>query len=517
MTRFRSKHFAILRKFYPLFMSVIIGVIGYMFAYFYTYNQQQALTINTNHITLGKVDNLYTSLRSLSIAMDAFISVDCNEAKPSLHEIMTRLPNIKSITLLKGNTPFCSTHDHLKPFDVPPLTSDSIPIEPRSFNSYLIFWNNQLYFKQIDHDKNMSLLIDIGHYQVLKDILIPRTPLQVILLKLKNHVITDQGIQNEPIRLYQSVTERSFRNYNFYVKTGYTVPLNFLSMVKYHPTPLIIVLIVAIIAYILTYWFIRNIANAYYELQSAIKNGHIKAYAQPLVYSQTGKLSGIEILARWHHPKFGLINPDTFIQVAEDTGLIIQLTQALFKEVATTLSDYADRLPDNLHIGFNISREHCKSLQLVDDCKKFLKNANNKTIILVIEITERQLIEVTDMTTKLFKELHKLNAKIALDDFGVGNSNLSYLNNFAIDYLKIDRSFVGHIGSDALSKNILDSIIEITQACNIESCAEGVETEEQALYLKEKGVTYQQGYYYLEPIAIEEFVQHHLFQECLRS
>lgn len=516
MTRFRSKHFAVLRKFYPLFMSVIIGVIGYMFAYFYTYNQQQTLTVNTNHITLGKIDNLYTSLRSLSIAMNAFITIDCEVAKPGLQEIVTRLPNIRAITLLKDNKPFCSTNEHLKPSDIPPITSDNVAIEPRSFNSYLILWNNQLYFKQIAHDKNMSLLIDVGHYQVLKDILVPRTPFQVIMLKLKNHVITEHGIIDTPIKLYQSITERSFRNYNFFVKTGYTVRLDFFSMVKYHPIPLLIVLFASIIAYVLTHWFIRNVANAYYELQSAIKNGHIKAYAQPLIYSHSGQLSGLEILARWHHPKFGLINPDTFIQVAEETGLIIQLTQALFKQVATTLADYADRLPDQLHVGFNISREHCKSLQLVEDCKKFLVQAKNKTIILVIEITERQLIEVTDMTTKLFKELHELNAKIALDDFGVGNSNLSYLNNFAIDYLKIDRSFVGHIGSDALSKNILDSIIEITQACNIESCAEGVETEEQALYLKEKGVTYQQGYYYLEPIAIEDFVQHPMFQKCLR-
>lgn len=516
MTRFRSKQFTILRKFYPLFMSVIIAIVGYMFVYFYTYNKQQTLTINTNHITLGKIDNLYTSLRSLSIAMNAFVTVDCKLAKPGLQEITTRFPNIKSITLLKNNQPYCSTNDNLKEQDIPSINSDYVAIEPRSYNSYLILWNDQLYFKQIAHDKKISVLIDIGHYQVLKDILTPRTPLQVILLKLKNHVITNHGISNTPIKLYQSISERSFRNYNFYVKTGYIVRLNFFSILKYHPIPLIFVFIVAIIAYILTYWFIRNVANAYYELQSAIKNGHIRAYAQPLIYSQTGELSGLEILARWHHPKFGLINPDTFIQVAEETGLIIQLTQALFKQVATTLADYSDRLPDQLHIGFNISREHCKSLQLVEDCKKFLIQAKNDTIIVVVEITERQLIEVTDTTTKLFKELHKLNAKIALDDFGVGNSNLSYLNNFAIDYLKIDRSFVGHIGSDALSKNILDSIIEITQACKIESCAEGVETEEQALYLKEKGVTYQQGYYYLEPIAIEEFVQHPMFQKCLR-
>lgn len=517
MTRFKSKNFAVLRNFYPLFMSIIICFMGYIFVYFYAYNQQRTLTLNTNHVTVVKIDNLYTYLRSLAIAINAFTATDCQEVKPSLQKIIIRFPNIKSISLLKDNKPYCSTNEHLSTTDIPPISADHFLVEPRSFDNYLVVWNDKLYFKQIPHARNnTSLLIDLGYYQALRDTLAPRTPSQVVLLKLKEHTITDEGIENKSTTLYQSITERSFRNYNFYIKTGYKVPLDFFSIVKDHPLPIVIVLLVATIAYILTLWFIRNIANAYFELQSAIKNGHIKAYAQPVIESRTGRLSGIEILARWHHPKLGLINPDTFIRVAEESGLIIQLTQGLFKQVAKVLTSYAERLPDHLHIGFNISREHCKSLQLVDDCKAFLAQANNKNLILVIEITERELIEVTDMTKKLFQELHALNAKIALDDFGIGNSNLSYLNNFSIDYLKIDKSFVSHIGSDALSKNILDSIIEITQACNIESCAEGVETQEQAIYLKEKGVTYLQGYYYLEPIAIEGFVKHSIFQKCLK-
>jgi c-di-GMP phosphodiesterase len=155
----------------------------------------------------------------------------------------------------------------------------------------------------------------------------------------------------------------------------------------------------------------------------------------------------------------------------------------------------------------NITARHCLDLELVDDCREFLAAFPAGQVTLVLELTERELIEPTAITRQLFDALHQLGVMIALDDFGTGHSSLAYLRNFNVDYLKIDQSFVAMIGADVLSSHILDSIIELSSKLDLGIVAEGVETAEQCEYLAVHGVDFLQGYLFGRPLPGDEFIQ----------
>lgn len=209
---------------------------------------------------------------------------------------------------------------------------------------------------------------------------------------------------------------------------------------------------------------------------------------------------------RWKHPKEGLVRPDLFIPLAEDSGLIVPMTRALLRQTAAQLAPHAARFSPGFHIGVNITARHCQDLALVEDCREFLAAFAPGQVSLVLELTERELIEPTDITRQLFDALHQLGVLIAIDDFGTGHSSLAYLRNFNVDYLKIDQSFVAMIGADALSGHILDSIIELSGKLDLGIVAEGVETAQQCEYLVAQGVDFLQGYLFGRPLPCDEFI-----------
>lgn len=210
------------------------------------------------------------------------------------------------------------------------------------------------------------------------------------------------------------------------------------------------------------HWLQKRASSPSHELQRGLEAGEFIPYFQPIVRSDTQEWAGVEILMRWQHPREGLVRPDLFIPFAEHSGLIVPMTRSLMQQAATLLSPQAANLTQGFHIGFNITARHCQDLGLVDDCRAFLKAFAPGHIKLVLELTERELIVPSDVTLQLFAELHAIGVMIAIDDFGTGHSSLTYLREFNVDYLKIDQSFVAMIGADALSKHILDTIIELS-------------------------------------------------------
>lgn len=179
----------------------------------------------------------------------------------------------------------------------------------------------------------------------------------------------------------------------------------------------------------------------------------------------------------------------------------------MLRQTAAQLAPHAGRFTPGFHIGVNITASHCQDLDLVQDCREFLAAFAPGQVTLVLELTERELIQPTDTTARLFDALHQLGVMIAIDDFGTGHSSLGYLRNFNVDYLKIDQSFVAMIGADALSRHILDSIIELSGKLDLGIVAEGVETAEQCEYLAAQGVDFLQGYLFGRPLPCEEFIK----------
>ncbi len=241
------------------------------------------------------------------------------------------------------------------------------------------------------------------------------------------------------------------------------------------------------------------------EMRRALLRGEFVPFIQPIVSGHDGSLVGAEVLVRWNHYRSGMIRPDLFVPLAEECGVIVPITRELMLEVARELSAHLDQLPPEFHISFNICPIQCHDFSLLEDCQTFLSAFPPGRICLTLELTERVLLEPTEITTLLFERLDQIGVKIALDDFGTGHSSLSYLQQFRVDYLKIDRCFVAMIGSDALSRHILDGTLDLAQRLGLKTVAEGIENQEQADFLRERQVAYLQGFWFAQPMTMKEF------------
>jgi sensor c-di-GMP phosphodiesterase-like protein len=294
--------------------------------------------------------------------------------------------------------------------------------------------------------------------------------------------------------------------YAFSVEAGFPEGETWRYMASEYPSLFSLLIFFGVISGIIGYFLQKGASSPTHEMKRALEAGEFVPYFQAVVHGDTKKLSGIEVLIRWNHPKEGLVCPDLFIPFAEHSGLIVPMTRSLMQQTVALLAPLSASFDDPFHIGINITASHCQDLELVADCREFLAAFVPGSIHLVLELTERQLIEPTAITLQLFEQLHDLGVKIAIDDFGTGHSSLGYLRQFNVDFLKIDQSFVAMIGIDTLSGHILDSIIELAAKLDLATVAEGVETVEQSDYLTRHNVNFLQGYLYGRPMPGAEFI-----------
>lgn len=238
----------------------------------------------------------------------------------------------------------------------------------------------------------------------------------------------------------------------------------------------------------------------------ALENHEFKPWIQPVFCAQTGVLTGCEVLVRWEHPQTGMIPPDQFIPLAESSGLIVIMTRQLMKQTADILMPVKHLLPDNFHIGINVSAGCFLAAGFEKECLNLVKKLGNDKIKLVLELTERNPIPVTPEARAIFDSLHQHNITFALDDFGTGYATYRYLQAFPVDFIKIDKSFVQMASVDEISGHIVDNIVELARKPGLSIVAEGVETQEQADLMIGKGVHFLQGYLYSPPVPGNKFI-----------
>ncbi len=222
---------------------------------------------------------------------------------------------------------------------------------------------------------------------------------------------------------------------------------------------------------------------------------------------------GFESLIRWNHPQLGLIYPDSFISIAEETGLIVPMTQLIAEQACSHLCHWQDQLQNELKLTMNInlSSKHFLSPTLLDDIKEILNKTGMPPEQLKLEITETALMEDADETIRLVHRLKDLGLKLVIDDFGTGYSSLSYLQRLPIDTLKVDRSFVSRIQSEPDgNRNIVEAIISLAHRLDMIVVAEGVETEKQLAILQEMNCQLGQGYLFSKPLSkpkVDELIE----------
>ena len=252
------------------------------------------------------------------------------------------------------------------------------------------------------------------------------------------------------------------------------------------------------------------------SLHRAIDRQEIRVFYQPLVDLQSGKIIGAEALARWQHPDLGLIMPSKFIPVAEQTGLILRLTELILEAVCRQMRSWKDL---NINYGFiavNLSTQHFRpDSNLIEMLTKVLQESRLEPEDLELELTESIIMQNAEFTINVLSKLQTMGVKVAIDDFGTGYSSLSYLKHFPVNTLKIDRCFIQDVTSDRHDATISLAIIDLAHSLSLQVIAEGVETMEQVQFLKEHSCDQIQGYFFSPPLPQLEFEKMLIDGKCL--
>ncbi|AXE29932.1 cyclic diguanylate phosphodiesterase [Chromobacterium phragmitis] len=312
------------------------------------------------------------------------------------------------------------------------------------------------------------------------------------------------GTGQPPANWQQQVVRRSGR-YPFLIRSGYDIPPWHRLLWARHALLAAVLFLLGLLAGGTLYWLLSRPASFTGELRRALANDEFVGYLQPLVRPGMADWRGAEVLMRWDHPREGLIRPDLFIPRAEESGLIVEMTRRMMDAVIAKVAKLS--LPEDFHLGVNISPAHLREGNLIRDCRRWLDRLAGSGAVLALELTEREMVEITPEVEALFHSLDQMGVKVALDDFGTGHSSLVYLQQLTVDGLKIDQSFVAGIGSDGLSAHIVDSVAELAAKLGLATVAEGVETAEQYDYLSRLGVRWLQGFYIARPMPLDEFVR----------
>jgi diguanylate cyclase (GGDEF)-like protein/PAS domain S-box-containing protein len=248
-----------------------------------------------------------------------------------------------------------------------------------------------------------------------------------------------------------------------------------------------------------------KLENALYK---ALEQEELIVYYQPQINYKTNKIVGVEALLRWNHPQHGMISPEKFIPIAEETGLIVPIGEWVLKEACKQLKEWHDQGYPFISMSVNLSVRQFEQKNLFSMVKNVLKKAELSPEYLHLELTENLIVKNTELTLKTMKKLKGLGINIAIDDFGTGYSSLGYLKNLPIKTLKIDKSFVQDMPKDDAA--ITNTIITLAQNLNLSVIAEGVETKEQAAFLSARNCYLMQGYFFSRPMEAEEIAKKYL-------
>ncbi|RYG56470.1 GGDEF domain-containing protein, partial [bacterium] len=240
------------------------------------------------------------------------------------------------------------------------------------------------------------------------------------------------------------------------------------------------------------------------DLRRALQKGEFLLHYQPKWDLETDSIAGFEALVRWMHPQRGLVPPNEFIPIAEETGLIVPLGFQVLKTACMQAKIWSTCIARPLTMAVNVSARQLQLPEIVPLIAQVLEESEFSPHCLILEITESSIMERTGDMLDTLNALKSLGVRLAIDDFGTGYSSLAYLRSFPFDYLKIDRQFVTNVHEEGGNGVIVSSMITLAHALNLLVIAEGTEQIEEVAHLKHLGCDMAQGYYFGRPLPANE-------------
>ncbi len=245
------------------------------------------------------------------------------------------------------------------------------------------------------------------------------------------------------------------------------------------------------------------------DLQRAADLDQLALMFQPIMDLRNGALAGVEALVRWHHPTHGLIMPDRFIEIAEETGTILPIGRWVLRRACLEASEWLaqGRVPPETFVSVNVSAREIQQLGFVDGVKAVLGESGLDPKRLVLEITETALLRATPATVATLEAVRAMGVRTVIDDFGTGYFSLSHLRQFPVDALKIAKEFVQDVDEASKSSALAGAIIAMSRSLGIETVAEGIETSEQADRMQRLGCAFGQGYAFARPMDVADLLE----------
>jgi diguanylate cyclase (GGDEF)-like protein/PAS domain S-box-containing protein len=247
------------------------------------------------------------------------------------------------------------------------------------------------------------------------------------------------------------------------------------------------------------------------KLEAALRKGlereELDVYYQPFFSVEDLRIVGAEALVRWRHPELGLLKPGDFIEMAEETGLILPVGRYVMERACHQVRSIRDRLGIELPMSVNLSPRQFQQASLVHDAALALGHAGLDPSVLTFEITETMVMDDLARARETMKKLNRLGVRLAIDDFGTGHSSLGYLKQFPVHEVKVDRLFVQGVPESPVDSAIVRAVVDLASAMGIVAIAEGVETADQLAGLKTLGCPVGQGYYFSPPVPADELMQ----------
>jgi len=241
------------------------------------------------------------------------------------------------------------------------------------------------------------------------------------------------------------------------------------------------------------------------ELRLAAERQELRLFYQPIVDIQQNRLAGAEALIRWVHPQQGMVPPDDFIPVAEETGLIQEIGLWVLETACDQLQQWRGEGREELYLSINVSGSQIPHGLPPAAVVEALSRRSLPPSALVLEITEGVLMSDMKQALEWLQALRQVGIRIYLDDFGTGYSSLSYLKRFPVTTVKVDKSFVRDMGEDSSDRALVEAIVAMTRSLGLEVVAEGVENEAQLALLRGMGTRYGQGYHFSRPVPASDF------------